>query len=248
MWSIKRRKKKQASRHHIHAEELSRLELNKTPKRSEVINYLISVLSRPCTYLEIGVRDPSKNFDIIKAEQKYGVDPGLEFKDNPVEFAVTSDKFFEGKRNGEFLPEVDKFDIVFIDGLHTAEQVDKDIRNALDTLAEDGFIVLHDCNPPTEWHARETRDLAATPAGMYWNGSTWKGFLKWRFNPDVYSCCIDTDWGVGIISPTHQIGSAIENTNPFYEFSIFNDNRKSYLNLIGFDELKNLLKSQLKEP
>ena len=45
-------------------------------------------------YLEIGVRNPQHNFNHIKANKKYSVDPGVEFKSNPVDFKITSDVFF----------------------------------------------------------------------------------------------------------------------------------------------------------
>ena len=145
---------------------------------------------------------------------------------------------YMGFHNNEILSKDIKFDVIFIDGLHLAEQVDLDIKNALGYIKDDGFIVLHDCNPPTEWHAREDYDYKNSPAQGYWNGTTWKAFLKSRFDSDLYSCCIDTDWGVGILSKKHPIGDSIKNTNPFYEYKVLDENRKSNLNLISFDELK----------
>jgi hypothetical protein len=65
--------------------------------------------------------------------------------------------------------------------------------------------------------------------------------LKWRTNPTINSCCIDTDWGVGILSKNQKIGNSIHNENPFFEFKVLNENRKHYLNLIDFSDLKRLL-------
>ncbi|GAB4236020.1 MAG: class I SAM-dependent methyltransferase [Ekhidna sp.] len=238
-WAIPKRIESEA--HYKHGKRKTKEERAKEPKRTEIINYLISYLEREVTYLEIGVRNPSENYDHIKAHIKYSVDPGLEYEKNPADFKLTSDAFFEALRNGEVLSKDTKFDVMFIDGLHLAEQVDRDILNALDFIKEDGFIVLHDCNPPTEWHARETYYYIDTPAGSFWNGTTWKAFLKWRFNPTVKSCCIDTDWGVGIISKKHPIGESIEKANEFYEYQKLNQNRKKLMNLIDFDELKRRL-------
>ena len=191
--------------------------------------------------MEIGVRNPGDNYNHINADTKYSVDPGLEYKASSIDFKMTSDSFFDKLNNNEILSKDIKFDVIFIDGLHLAEQVDLDIKNALDYIKDDGFIVLHDCNPPTEWHAREDYDYKNSPAQGYWNGTTWKAFLKSRFNPNLNSCCIDTDWGVGILSKKHPIGDSIKNTNPFYEYKVFDKNRKSSLNLISFDELKKIL-------
>jgi hypothetical protein len=228
--------------YHIESKKLNELEMAKRPFRYDVLNFLISSLNRETTYLEIGVRNPDDNFNNIKADIKYSVDPGLEFKANPVDFPLTSDQFFDQLRSGNILKSDSQFDVIFIDGLHTAEQVDRDIKNALDFIKEDGFIVLHDCNPPTESHAREEHKYEISPAMQNWNGTTWKGFVKWRQNPSVYSCTIDTDWGVGIISKTKNIGTHTMLTNEFFEFSVFNKSKKEFLNLISFSELKSLLK------
>lgn len=226
------------SPHYKLGKQLSKKELKKDPSRTEIINYLLSLKKGETNYIEIGVRNPEDNFNHIQATKKYSIDPGVEFKENPVDFQMTSDEFFAQLRSGKVLADEKAFDVIFIDGLHLAEQVDRDIINALDFIKEDGFVVLHDCNPPSEWHARETYDFYSTPAGGYWNGTTWKAFLKWRFNPSVYSCCIDADWGVGILSKKHAIGQSISQTNFFFEYNDLVKNRTEYLNLIDFATLK----------
>ena len=223
---------------HKNTLEMTRLELKKTPTRTEVINFLLTRFNRETCYLEIGVRNPKHNYEHVEANIKYSVDPGVEFKERSIDFKMTSDSFFIKLNKNEVLSKDIKFDVIFIDGLHLAEQADRDIKNALDFIKEDGSIVLHDCNPPTEWHAREDYDYKNSPAQGYWNGTTWKAFLKSRFDSGLYSCCIDTDWGVGILSKKHPIGDSIKNTNPFYEYKVLDENRKSNLNLISFDELK----------
>jgi hypothetical protein len=129
-------------------ESLTQRELAKTPARSAVINYLLNKLNRRTVYLEVGVRDPADNFDLIVTEKKYSVDPGVEFKENPADFRLTSDEFFRQLDLSNILDPDVRFDVIFIDGLHLADQVHRDIQNALRYLAVDGFIVMHDCNPP----------------------------------------------------------------------------------------------------
>jgi hypothetical protein len=51
---------------HLLVRKQSLDEIAKHTARSQVINYLLSRVSGDTTYLEIGVRDPSKNFDKIK--------------------------------------------------------------------------------------------------------------------------------------------------------------------------------------
>ena len=210
-------------------------EINKSGSRTDVINRLLSRFDRPTYYLEVGVRDPRDNFLKIISKNRYSVDPGLEVEENLADFKCTSDKFFEGMKQGDWQSLTDKFDVIFIDGLHIAEQVDRDIANALEVLSEDGFLVLHDCNPPTQWHAREAFNFFRSPAGVHWNGTTWKAFVKWRKNKSFYSFCVDTDWGVGVISKHFRMGKALELDTEFYEYKLLETKREEVLNLISFE-------------
>lgn len=229
----------------IEAMKTKRLEASKSPSRTTIINYLLSLSKEDTNYLEIGVRNPEHNFNHIKASFKYSVDPGVEYRKNPAVFKMTSDDFFKKLSANEILSDKIRFDVIFIDGLHLAPQVDRDIKNAVEYIKGDGFIVLHDCNPPTEWHARESFDFIYTPAKRSWNGTTWKAFLKWRFNPSLNSCCIDSDWGIGILSKNIRIGNPTESANPFFEYSELDNNRKALLNLIDFETLKKRILTHL---
>ena len=42
--------------------------------------------------------------------------------------------------------------------------------------------------------------------------------MKWRFNADIHSCCINSDSGVGILSKNQLIGKSILSKNLFFEF------------------------------
>jgi hypothetical protein len=219
-------------------ELLNKKEFQKQPFRYDIINFLLQQFNRESTYLEIGVRNPSDNFEKIKSTYKYSVDPGLEFKENPVDFRMTSDDFFYNLKNNEILTQNILFDVIFIDGLHLAEQVDRDIMNSLQFIKEDGFIVLHDCNPPTEWHAREEYSFDLTPARGAWNGTTWKAFYKHRFNETLTSCCVDSDFGVGILTKRNIFNRLTLNSNPFFEYKVLNLHRKEYLGIMTFSELQ----------
>ena len=223
----------------VKTEAVSKNETLKKPLRSDVINLLLNSLNKfETNYLEIGVRNPQDNYNLIKTSLKYSVDPGVEFKENPVDFKMTSDNFFSQLRLNNILNNDIKFDVIFIDGLHLAEQVERDISNSLEFIKEDGFLVLHDCNPPSEWHTRDNYNFELTPASYYWNGTTWKAFVEFRKRSDYYSCCIDTDWGVGIISKKINFGMSNKIENKYYEYSIFNAHRKECLNLVSFEKFK----------
>lgn len=219
----------------------TKTEQSKRPFRFDVINALLQQFKRPTRYLEIGVRNPLDNFAKINASQKHSVDPGVEFKPNPVDFKLASDEFFEQLGAGKLLSQDFKWDVILIDGLHLADQVDRDISNALRHIADDGFVVLHDCNPPTEWHARENYAYDLTPARVMWNGTTWKALFRQRFNPEVSVLCIDSDWGVGVIMKNRMLPALTVNHNPYFEFRVFDATRSESINLMRYEEFKRLL-------
>ena len=95
--------------------------LSHTSPRTKIINWIINNRNYK-RYLEIGVYDPNKNFNKIKIPFKISVDPGKEGLSEAT-YTLTSDEFF--KQNTE------KYDIIFIDGLHESEQVYRDIMNSL---------------------------------------------------------------------------------------------------------------------
>ena len=190
--------------------------------RTHILNHLIKK-NKYTTYLEIGVRDPnSGNFNNIKINSKLGVDPSPKVTQDNI-YIGTSDDFFSNNKT--------KFDIIFIDGNHMMEQVDKDIENSLTFLNEGGLILLHDCNPPTEFHQRENYCID----GKYpsWNGTVWKSIVKLRFKRDDLKVnVIDTDWGVGIISKS-QNEKLIDTVN--LEYKNLENDRENMLGLISTD-------------
>ena len=131
--------------------------------------------------------------------------------------------------------------MIFIDGLHLAEQVYRDIKNALAVLKPNGFIILHDCNPPTEYLSREDCYFKFSPAKWSWNGSTWKGYYAARRNLAITGTCINSDWGVGVLSKKEMFTPLKGDGNPFFEYRIMADNREEMLNLTSFDNFKTLI-------
>lgn len=229
---------------HIEGKNALSEEIKKKPLRFEIINFLLaSFRNRSTKYLEIGVRDPNDNYNKVISDFKYSLDSGIEFKSNPVDFKMNSDEFFDHIENGKILNRDIKFDVIFIDGLHLANQVEKDIKNSLKFLNDDGFIVLHDCNPPTEFNTIESHGYKLSPALGYWNGTTWKAFFKYSQKEEVHTCCIDTDWGIGIISKKMSFGNTKIVDNPFFEYKVLDKNRKDSLNLISYQEFKDIFKT-----
>lgn len=188
--------------------------------RIELINALIAKNGYK-NYLEIGVRD-GECFNAIKCEFKVGVDPDNNSK---ATVYVTSDYFFEN--NSE------KFDIIFIDGLHHADQVEKDILNSLDCLAEGGTIVMHDCLP-TSKRMQEIPELVGEES----TGNTWMAYLKMRVTRnDLKMHVVDTDWGLGIISKGSQELVPLGILPSYEQFDV---NRGAWMNVISVEQFKTI--------
>ena len=190
-------------------------------------------------YLEIGVYVKSDCFDHINVTNKTAIDPGYENEHEKYDYKMESDTFFDNVRLGSTEFPIDKkWDLIFIDGLHLAEQVERDINNALFHLADGGTIVMHDCSPPHEIIARETYKANWVNVGE-WCGTVWKAFYKFRYTrPDLAMWCVNDDYGVGIIQRGTQKLAPADNT--FYEYKKFDSNREEYLNLIHPNEFLRL--------
>ncbi len=154
--------------------------------RWDILNTLIKFKEYK-TYLEIGVQDYNSCCAKINLPEKdkVAVDPHPR---NKCDFIGTSDEYFNQ------LDDKVKFDLIFIDGLHLHEQVLKDIENSLNHLNEGGYIMCHDCLPPTENHqVREDH-------GGEWNGDTWKAIAILRTTrEDLIIKTLNTDWGCALI-------------------------------------------------
>ena len=207
-------------------------------QRNDIINALIEKFDYK-SYLEIGFAH-GFNFSMIKCEKKNSVDPGFEVENNGAEYKMTSDDFFQKLEHGLLDQDHDsKWDIIFIDGMHLAEYVLRDIKNSLNHLSENGTIVLHDCNPPEIDYAKEDYIL-----GSGWNGTVWKSIYYLRATrEDLNISVVDTDYGVGILRKGKS--KAIELDNPFYEYNKMAANRKEALGLVSPEEFLSWVNSNL---
>jgi len=190
-------------------------------RRYEIINRVIESKGYS-DYLEIGVRD-GECFKQICCKNKTGVDPNPVSSDTT--HVMTSDDFFNS------ISEDVKFDIIFIDGLHLDFQVDADIENSLKHLKEGGTILLHDCNPPTPFHA-DTKPNFGPPANGEWNGTVYLSLIKLRlYNNNVKLRTVNSDWGVGIL--TKELSESINVfPNDAISWDFFDSNRNEVLDLI----------------
>jgi hypothetical protein len=202
--------------------------INSEIKRYDIINYLIEKYNL-VNYLEIGVFN-GENIRRVKAEHKDGVDPGHEGIVAPeVTYPMISDDFFKLIEDHDDI----KYDIIFIDGLHHADQVSKDIQNSLKHLTSTGFIVMHDCNPISFEAQKIPRETTV------WNGDTWIAFVDFKDHHPGYKCCVvDTDFGIGVIQNSKDNMSYMHKT--LWNWEYFYKHKKQLLNLISFDEFKTI--------
>lgn len=131
-------------------------------------------------YLEIGVWQ-GYNLERIRASSKTGVDPEPKcwtfFQAGTRLFKETSDHFFGRNQRTNF------YSLVFIDGLHDAIQVYRDLKNSMRVLTHDGAIVLDDVWPENSLASKRWTDL--TPEERYevnkhsftWRGDVYKVLL-----------------------------------------------------------------------
>lgn len=101
---------------------------------------------------------------------------------------------------------------------------------------ENGFIHLHDCNPPSKFHQRERYEVDGTfPA---WNGTVWKSFVKTHMtSSNLQLFCVDCDWGGGII---RRGSSNLYNKIDDLNYTHFEIDRKNMLNFISVGEFLEL--------
>ena len=190
---------------------------NKYPSRSEIIQKIIDS-KKYKNYLEVGC-DKDENFSKINVEKKIGIDP---LKGGTLR--MTSDDFF--KKNDE------KFDLIFLDGLHTYEQTIKDIDNSLKFLNNHGVVIIHDCLPKKIWNQIVPRVYG------HWNGDVWKAIVHSRTYSyaDTYTCI--ADHGLGIIFKRKN-RDLLELKKDFknLKFSEYYYNHKKFMNPISYENL-----------
>ena len=150
--------------------------LNK-PSRLKIVSETIQ-RKKFKSYLEIGCFD-NQLFNHININ-KTGVDP---YKGGNIR--LKSDDFFKINKK--------KYNCIFIDGLHTYEQVIKDIKNSLNCLNQNGIIFVHDCLPNNVYEQNIPRST------YLWNGDVWKAIVDMRTKMYVQTYTINADFGIGVI-------------------------------------------------
>lgn len=159
---------------------------------TDLLNYLV-VKYGLTSYLEIGVQNPKNNFDKINVTLKHGVDPNPRAR---ATHCMTSDEFFQIvdlSCNTERIC-CCNYDLIFIDGLHHADQVERDFENSLKCLSPNGFIVLHDTCPESEHLTHVPRDKRGR-----WLGDVYKFVIHLNRYEAIDFCTLDFDNGCTVV-------------------------------------------------
>ena len=203
---------------------------------TDILNFLVEKYKFQ-SYLEIGVNYNGANYNQIQITNKEGIKP------QPLEYPISqvySDVFFK------ITDENKKWDLIFNEGVHTLEQTYIDARNSIKHLNEGGFILIHDCNPPTEYHQRPYEEFVKM--GGAWNGQAYRAFIRLKNELRDWSCfVIDIDWGCAILTPR----KILKNIQLTYgigriTWEIFDKNRKELMQIITAEEFENAINDNIK--
>jgi hypothetical protein len=182
-------------------------------QRFEIIQKLINE-NQFKTYLEIGTQS-SESAHQIKIDYKTGVDP-KPIKRQSGDF----NEFHNVTSNDFFSKNTKKFDLIFIDGDHSYQQVKMDFQNAMKSISRNGIIVLHDSLP----HSKEYSSLL-------WNGEVFK-LINDIHNSGASYSIVDSDHGVAIVKSW---GELKDSTSLTYEQYV---ELKKKWNIITPDQFK----------
>lgn len=193
----------------------------KISDRVDVLKQLIDAVSAN-SYLELGV-DSEYSFKRVPIADKTGVDPN---KKSKATLFVTSDEFFAGNTK--------KFDVIFIDGDHSAKQVKKDILNALDSLSANGVIVCHDMLPTTF-------EMQLTPQTQrVYTGDGWRTWVELRqTRADLKMFVVDVDYGCGVICRGEQTTLNIDMPTTFENFCA---HKNQWMNIVSVKDFLTLIR------
>ena len=103
-----------------------------------------------------GSDEHDKN-EFINIEKNFDLNTNYFFKVNRLKkFKMTSDEFF--KINS------DKFDLIYVDGDHSAKQVFRDINNSWNILNKGGYLILDDY---MWWYYKDLKKNPSTPINKF---------------------------------------------------------------------------------
>lgn len=159
------------------------------------LNYLINDLG-VTRYLEIGLGNGG-TFDNVNAPHKVGVDPtpwNPAVRDLEGVHILTSDEYFSRHWSAGT-----KFDLILLDGLHTAEQTYRDFVNSLQYAHPTTIWLIDDVMPsdvysaiPDPSEAIKQRKAATGSTDKSWHGDVYKAL--WMIKAFHNNMTVHTFW------------------------------------------------------
>lgn len=199
-------------------------------RRTDLIRALLTTYPSK-SYLEIGCEN-DRNFGAVPVGKKIGVDPA-----SGGTHRMTSDAFFETN--------TEKFDFVFVDGLHTYEQVRRDVVNSLRFLEPGGIIAIHDMLPAS-WEFEHVPRVH-----RFWTGSVWKVAYEIKERFGTKFGVVVANHGVGVIFndiSSYQPFSSVEPEDiKKLRFADFERDHKNF-NLVPVEKVADFVKHRVYSP
>jgi hypothetical protein len=202
--------------------------------RHEVINHLTNKSNK---YLEIGVESGYTYNNVhFDKNKKTGVDPDPKYSDSSI-VKCTSDDFFQQKS-------LQKYDVIFIDGMHHVENVLRDFNNSVNILNKNGSIFIDDIiplnyNEQLKIPERHYYENGILKYGEEWTGDIWKFiyYLLVHYKDQLsFSYYYNINYrGIAHIKIKHNskkikiLEDALEEINKYEYFKDFNN----YLQLVS---------------
>jgi len=135
-------------------------------------------------YLEVGV-NKGDTFLAVEMAERTAVDPKFRFDWQAA--ATPATRFHQQPSDAFFAQCRDRFDIVFLDGLHVFAQTFRDFCNVLDVTDERSLILIDDTVPDdiySSWPRPRRRGEGVDPAAAVRSGHPVPPLLaSWRRSP-----------------------------------------------------------------
>jgi len=209
---------------------------------THIINHMITRMEKPVRYLEIGVDDPDQNFNKIDTDQnnKLGVDPviwqspemletgdipypnyaglprpplaGQSPKERRAVFPHYQGRIWHGPSELFWVHNKERFDVVFVDGLHHASMVFWDILNAIWVTDPGGFVFAHDLMPPDEAYQVIPRRQTQWTGNAWLAWSIFRQYIAHELKSYLSTHVFGDDYGVGMIRIRQHIPDRLKPT------------------------------------
>ena len=142
------------------------------------------------------------------------------------------------KYRSDFLkPKLIHFESVCFSYNDDGKQTIKDINNAIQSIQDNGIILIHDCLPKKIWNQIVPRIYG------HWNGDVWKAIVEARTynNIETFTCIADHGLGVILKRKNSKILNIKNKDFKNLKFSDYYKNHKEFMNPVAYEQLKKII-------